>query len=138
MKDSQTCIDASSEYTPINFAVHRENFNIEDDGKFAVPEDSDIFTPWAVRSRRKPLHGYESIIASLSSSGKTVPCDRSFTSSGKPVQRDESVVGVERRGVRTQIDRDQSSVERSNLREILAGKAEIAIEGEKRSSKNVV
>ena len=51
MKDSQTCVEVGSEYTPINIAVHPENFNFDDDGKFAVPEDSDIFTPWAVSSQ---------------------------------------------------------------------------------------
>ena len=49
----------------------------------------------------------------------------------KPVQGDESVVSVES-VFRTKIDRDQSSVERSNLRKILERKAEIAIQGEKK------
>ena len=52
VKDSQTCIDVSSEYTPINIAVHRENFNNEDVGNFTVREDSDIVTPRAVSSQR--------------------------------------------------------------------------------------
>ena len=46
VKDSKTCIDVSSECTPINIAVHRENFNNE------VPEHSDLFTPRAVSSQR--------------------------------------------------------------------------------------
>ena len=52
MTRSKTCIDVSSEYTPINIAVRRENFDIEDDFKFAVPEDSDLFTQPAVGSQR--------------------------------------------------------------------------------------
>ena len=42
VKDSQTCIKVSSQYTPINSAARSENFIIERDGKFAIPEDSDI------------------------------------------------------------------------------------------------
>ena len=52
VKDLKTCIDVSSECTPINIAVHRENFNNEDDGKFEVPEHSDLFTSRAVSSQR--------------------------------------------------------------------------------------
>ena len=81
VKDSKTCIDVSSDCSPINIAVHRENFNIEDDGKFEVTEHPNLFTPRALSSqrsaastvpafmnldsvfcRRKPLQGYESMI----------------------------------------------------------------------------
>ena len=80
MKDSKTCIDVSSECTPVKIAAHRQNFNIEDDGQFEVPEHWDLFTSRAVSSqrsaasavpglmnldsvfcRKKTLQGYESM-----------------------------------------------------------------------------
>ena len=102
VKDSQTCTEVSSEYTPINIAARRENFSIEDDGRFTVCEELDIFTPRTVSSqrsaastvaalvnlgsvscRRKPSHGYESTVESFSSFAKLVPCDRSLICSRK-------------------------------------------------------
>ena len=44
VKAPLTRIGVSSVYTPINTAASRENFNIESDGRFAIPEDSHIFT----------------------------------------------------------------------------------------------
>ena len=51
-----------------------------------------------------------------------MPFDQSFTSTKKPVQRDEAVVSVERCVFRTQNDQDQRSVEGSNFREFLQGR----------------
>ena len=149
MKDSKTNIDVSSEYTPINIAVRRENFDIESDEKFAIPGDSGTFTPQAVRSQRSAestvpaFMNLDSVSCKkktnawvrvdqrvIPSTVKTVPCDRSFTSTGRPVRSDESVASVERSVFRTQVDQDQSSVERSNLREFLERNAEVAIHGE--------
>ena len=42
---------SSSDCSPINIAVHRENFNIEDDGKFEVTEHPNLFTPRALSSQ---------------------------------------------------------------------------------------
>ena len=111
----KTCIDVSSEYRPINFAVRRENFDIKDDWKFAVSEDSEHVPQQAVGSRcsvastvaalmnvdsvsstGKPSHGYKSIMGSCSSTVKPVQCDGSFTSTGKPVRSGDSVESVER------------------------------------------
>ena len=38
--EPKTCIDASSEYTPINLPVTKESYNFQNDWKFAVSEDS--------------------------------------------------------------------------------------------------
>ena len=123
--DSKICIDVRGEYTPTNIAVRRGNFDTEDDFKLEVPEDSDLFTQPVVGSQRsvastvpalmnldslsstgKPVRGYGSIIESLSSSRKPMPCDRSFASTGRPVRSYESVARVARSVSRTQFDRD--------------------------------
>ena len=39
--ESKTCIDVSSEHTSINFPIRRDNFNLENDLKITVSEDSD-------------------------------------------------------------------------------------------------
>ena len=39
--EPKTCIGVSSEHTPINFPTGRDSFNLENDLKFAVSEDSD-------------------------------------------------------------------------------------------------
>ena len=106
--DSKTCIDVRSKYAPINIAVRREIFDIEDDLKFAVAEDPDHFPQQAVGSQR--------------SVASTVPALMnldSWSSTGKPEQCDESVASVNRNMSRTQVDRDQNSAERPCLRKYL-------------------
>ena len=51
VKDSQTCVDVSSEYTPIKIAPRRENVNFDDDGKIDVSEDMEHVPQPAVGSR---------------------------------------------------------------------------------------
>ena len=103
VKDSQTCIEVCSEYNR-SMLQQAEKCSTQSDGTFAVPEDSDIFTPLAVSrqrsaastvsalvnldsmsSKQKQLQGYESI-NSFSSSRKPVPCDRSCISIGEPAK----------------------------------------------------
>ena len=50
--EPKICIDVSSEYTPINIAVRRDNFDIESDLKFAVSDDSDHLLQRAVGTQR--------------------------------------------------------------------------------------
>ena len=49
--EPKTCIDVSSEKTPINIAVRRDSFDIESDLNFAVSEDSDHLPQRAVGMR---------------------------------------------------------------------------------------
>ena len=149
--DSKTCIDVSSEYTPSNIAVRRENVNIEDDflkirryprirtfcieRQLAANDVLQVSMP-ALRnldlmsSTEKSVRGYETIVQSFSSIGKPMQGNRAFTSTGKPLRSDESVASVERNVSRTQVDRDHNSANRFGLREYLERKAEIAIQGE--------
>ena len=93
--DSKTCIDVSSEYTPINIAVRRENVNIEDDFFFAVPEDSDVLHRQTVGSQRCAASAMPALrnLDSLSSTEKSVrgyeTIVQSFSSIGKPMQATE-------------------------------------------------
>ena len=116
----------------------------------------DIFTPQAVSSQRSAESTVPALMKldSMScrrktsgrvrvdhrvipSTGQRVPCVRSFTSTGRSVRSDESVASVERSVFRTQVDQDQSSVERSNLREILERKAEIANQAAKEARRRL-
>ena len=131
------CID-DSEYTPINIAVRRENFDIENDLKFAVSEDSDHFHQEAVGSQRSVANTVPALmnLESLSCTGKPQvrwheSIMESFSSTGEPVQVDESVAGVERNLSRTQVDRYHNSEDKPCLREHLETKADTAIQGEK-------
>ena len=102
-QDSMNRIDVSSEYTPLNIAVRRENFDIVNGLKFAVSEDSDHLPQEAVGSQRSVASTVPALmnVASLSCTGKPhvrghESIMESFSSTGKPVQFDESVASVER------------------------------------------
>ena len=116
----------------------------------AVPEDFDVLHRQTVGSQRcaastmlalrnldssssteKSVRGYETIVQSFSSIGKTMQGNRAFTSTSKPVRGDESVASLETNVSRTQVDRDHDSGNRFGLREHLERKAEIAIQGGK-------
>ena len=101
--ERKTCIDVSSEHTSINFPKGRDNFNLENDLKITVSEDSDhpLQRSTATSSRHSVAGTVPALLnlGSWSSTGKLVrkfeSIAGSFSSTGQLVQGIESVASVE-------------------------------------------
>ena len=135
--EPKTCIDVSSEYTPINIAVRRENFDIERDLKFSLFDDFDHLLPRAVGAQRSVARAcvdeFGSTVLQRETSAGVRVDHRVLLKHKKPLQSDESAASVERNSSREhvgQILRCTQSSERLSIHEYLEKKAEMAIQGE--------
>ena len=112
--EPKTCIDVSSEHTSINFPKGRDNFNLENDLKITVSEDSDHLPQWTTaRSSRHSVAGTVPALLNLGSWSSTKKLVRKFvsiadsvSSTGKLMQGNESVASVEWHSSRRKEDWD--------------------------------
>ena len=127
--EPKTCIDVSSEHTPINYPSRRNSFNIE---------NNDLTTTVAASENSDGFHQQ----AAASGSPQQVPASvvnpwlgaDMWSRTGKLVRGDASSASVEGTLSRGKRDRDLESVqtlsERQNLHVYLEQKAELSVQGE--------
>ena len=143
--EPKTCIDVSSELSPINIAVRRENFDIECGLKFSVSDDFDHLLRRAVGGQRSVasacVDDFGFIVLQRETSARVRVDHRIVPNQGNHAKRRIRCERWEKLVKRTRWSnfKMQSKFgKRLSIHEYHDRKAEMAIEGERRSPEKVI